>query len=760
MDLKMVFSIQDKATAKIKQITRQMEKMNAAMERMDATSNRVVNNLNRVTGAMNRQQAQVNRVTTNIIHSTTVINQNSNTVNNNTNIINRNTNARNTLIGAVGRESSALRGLGASLVSVAGLYAAAQGASKAFQATIGAAARNEQSEVVIKAMFDDNNASSKYLKMVDTMAIDSPLLNSGQMFEHSGSLISLTKDLDLLGKSWGVVEKLMAKNPMQGVEGAVYALRELASGDTVSIVDRFNFSKKDINPLKKLDFDEQVEELDKVLARLNITDKVVGGMGSTTLGYWNQLVERAEVFGREIGREPNTKLNKALAGIVNSLDEGKLKNLAVTIGDSLGDVVEKVISVGKWMWKWREPIAWAVGALAAVGSAFVGFGIIAALANPISLIAAGIAGAAVGMKGLYDNSETFRGIIDGIIGKAKELWSVFKADGVGGIVDMLFGAGTFEAVAAKFEEIKTFITSKIAEMQPSFERLKGVFSSVWSTISSVFSTVWNNVLKPGLASFWDALQILGNVAVVVFNNVIAPGLKFAAALFSTLWAVAGPVLSLLGAAVRVTFAVLKNVWDTVLLPLTNFILTAVKNAFTIFTDAVNIVGGAFDWVGGIIDTVASKISGFVDTIKNVKLPDWVTKGVNATVNFASKFMGAKPDGSHFNGLTRVPFNGYLAELHKGERVLTRFEADQYDNTMRGVADVSYEQASAGIVNHNTTNTYNTVTGKQGSGQSTQSQRSISIAKLAEQIIVREDADIDRIADGIVAKLIAAEAAGV
>lgn len=28
------------------------------------------------------------------------------------------------------------------------------------------------------------------------------------------------------------------------------------------------------------------------------------------------------------------------------------------------------------------------------------------------------------------------------------------------------------------------------------------------------------------------------------------------------------------------------------------------------------------------------------------------------------------DGSHRNGLDRVPFDGYIAELHKDERVLT------------------------------------------------------------------------------------------
>jgi hypothetical protein len=35
------------------------------------------------------------------------------------------------------------------------------------------------------------------------------------------------------------------------------------------------------------------------------------------------------------------------------------------------------------------------------------------------------------------------------------------------------------------------------------------------------------------------------------------------------------------------------------------------------------------------------------------------------------------DGSHAGGLDYVPFDGYIAELHRGEMVLTSAEADWY-----------------------------------------------------------------------------------
>lgn len=40
---------------------------------------------------------------------------------------------------------------------------------------------------------------------------------------------------------------------------------------------------------------------------------------------------------------------------------------------------------------------------------------------------------------------------------------------------------------------------------------------------------------------------------------------------------------------------------------------------------------------------------------------------------------ADVDGSHAGGLPYVPYDGYIAELHKGERVLTKEEASAYIN---------------------------------------------------------------------------------
>ena len=71
---------------------------------------------------------------------------------------------------------------------------------------------------------------------------------------------------------------------------------------------------------------------------------------------------------------------------------------------------------------------------------------------------------------------------------------------------------------------------------------------------------------------------------------------------------------------------------------------------------------------------------------NPKDKEYVFAGSNADEMLqraAEVVAGSSIDGSHYNGLDRVPFNGYVAQLHQGERVLTASEADAMDSMGMG-----------------------------------------------------------------------------
>lgn len=77
------------------------------------------------------------------------------------------------------------------------------------------------------------------------------------------------------------------------------------------------------------------------------------------------------------------------------------------------------------------------------------------------------------------------------------------------------------------------------------------------------------------------------------------------------------------------------------------------------------------WVSDFAGKIGSFVSGIVSGFKNV------VSGANEAKSAAKSV-----NGKHASGLDYVPFNGYVAELHKGERVLTKQENEEY-NKNRG-----------------------------------------------------------------------------
>lgn len=77
------------------------------------------------------------------------------------------------------------------------------------------------------------------------------------------------------------------------------------------------------------------------------------------------------------------------------------------------------------------------------------------------------------------------------------------------------------------------------------------------------------------------------------------------------------------------------------------------------------------WVSDFAGKIGSFVSGIVSGFKSV------VSGANE-----AKSAARSVNGKHANGLDYVPFNGYVAELHKGERVLTKQENEEY-NSNRG-----------------------------------------------------------------------------
>jgi len=154
------------------------------------------------------------------------------------------------------------------------------------------------------------------------------------MFSNSKSFISQTKDVKQLEKIWNLTERLLAVDPKQGVEGAVMAMKELMSGDTQSMVERFEMPRKALNDIKNLPLDQQLAALDKLYNKMGMTNKLVTAMGSTSLGYITQIKEALSMKFRAVGFEALKSLKPIIVDIKNAVSDGALDGFFKSMGNA------------------------------------------------------------------------------------------------------------------------------------------------------------------------------------------------------------------------------------------------------------------------------------------------------------------------------------------------------------------------------------------------------------------------------------------
>lgn len=464
-------------------------------------------------------------------------------------------NRLNNQINSINRTSSFSQVKNA-VVGLAASIGTAVGAAKLLDATIGNAMRYEQSETLVTAIFDDKKASEQYQAMIKQMAEASPILDTSNMMSGSKALLGVTKDLPTLEKAWQIAEKLSIMDPEQGLQGAVYAMKELASGDGVSMAERFEMPKSVVNDIKNLNFEDQLAAMQKYLDKTGITNKTIDAMGNTTIAKWNQVKEKTTSIFRAMGESSNGVLNESMTKLLSVLDGGTFDKVANLAGTALASVVsnvtnaiasldfakvaagmentinfvseslELVFDVGKKIAENWDNVSVVV---VAAGAAFVAFKAIMAgmtiisaittlitafkvalglttaaqtglnlamLANPIGLVITAIAGLVAAGVLLYKNWDTVKA-------KTLALWEQIK-QGKGAIFLVLGPVGQL---------IKTAI-----DLARNWDSTKSVWENVWGAIKRSAADSVNSVIS-GINKMIETINSLPGVNIPVIAKV-------------------------------------------------------------------------------------------------------------------------------------------------------------------------------------------------------------------------------------------------
>lgn len=133
-------------------------------------------------------------------------------------------------------------------------------------------------------------------------------------------------------------------------------------------------------------------------------------------------------------------------------------------------------------------------------------------------------------------------------------------------------------------------------------------------------------------------------------------------------------------AVISAWETIKSAAETIFTAVANFFTETIPNAFQSMLDWISNGISSFVNIGyEIVDSIMSGISAAWDGLVSWFSGIWnsLFGGLSVGVNVNATSSGV--DGSHAGGLSYVPFDGYIAELHKGERVLTASEARGYND---------------------------------------------------------------------------------
>lgn len=257
--------------------------------------------------------------------------------------------------------------------------------------------------------------------------------------------------------------------------------------------------------------------------------------------------------------------------------------------------------------------------------------------------------------------------------------------------------GGTESFVISIASIGNVITSVGNTIATIIEFLAPVLGGVWSLIRVMLSTIMTNI-PVVLDVFGSIFTLIGPMIqdivgiLQVYLQVWSFVFTAQMSIIKTVWTIIGPLL--------------KAVWDIIMIIVDVFkILWAVSQpVIRSIMEELKPLADFISWIFEKLSGLTSKLGGLTGALRS-----FVGKKAEESMaeNGVTNTIFPK---SHAFGLARVPYDNYPALLHEGERVLTKQES----NSMGG---------------------------------------SVTIPKLADTIVVREQADIDKIADALSKRLL-------
>lgn len=424
--------------------------------------------------------------------------------------------------------------------------------------------------------------------------------------------------------------------------------------------------------------------------RLEVLSTLGGAYGQMGLAALTAGMSIEEMQGRMDGQADAADVAAArmdtfsgrMESLKGSIETLMIEALTPLMEDVLTPLIEQVILIVNGITDWvaanpelAGQIALVAGALALLGPVLIVAGTalsaigaaLAFLLSPIGLLIAGIV--ALGVAWVTN----FGGIRDAVMPIIERLIGILQ--GAWTTVQPALAAIYNWFVTEALPRVRAFVEEVVL---PAVERFVAVLADIWTRI------------QPGLQNFFNWVVNDGLPAIVtIWDTVLRPAIETVIDILATIWEVVGPVLAELfnwfteyGLPVITAFineivipvfetvvGVIQNIWNRVRPHLQN-LQNGMDRIFGWISD--NILTPVFNFIHTIIDAVGDAIEE-LQRLLGVQQQS-ATQGVNIP---GYGGIAPIPIGGRQHGLSFVPYDNFLANLHTGERVLTAAENREY-----------------------------------------------------------------------------------
>jgi hypothetical protein len=178
----------------------------------------------------------------------------------------------------------------------------------------------ENATAKLNAFTKDGEATAMILETLQEEAARTPFAFQ-DMADAGAALLPVANMLDVgLMDLVRTAEILGALNPGEGLAGAAFALKEAASGDFTSIIERFDLPRQYINKLKEEGV-PNMEIVSRAMQEMGLDMDLVSNMAETFDGRWSTLKDTFTTAAGVFTQPIFDFLSEQIFGLQGTLDE-------------------------------------------------------------------------------------------------------------------------------------------------------------------------------------------------------------------------------------------------------------------------------------------------------------------------------------------------------------------------------------------------------------------------------------------------------